>query len=151
MVKRLPTTWETRVQSLGREDLLEKAMAPHSSTLAWKIPWLEEPVRLQFMGLQRIGHDCATSLHFLLLLCGKTAWNVVIEDTGRLVSGNWKRGGKKETWRATKAFGLSIWNDKVAINEMASFSEDTIWVVVMWRDGWWLKGSAWGILSLKCL
>ena len=87
----------------------------------------------------------------ILLLCGKTAWNVVTEDTRRLVSGNWKRGRKKETWRATKAFGLSIWNDKVAIREMASFSEETIWVVVLWRDGWWLKGSAWGILSLKCL
>ena len=56
-VKRLPTTWETRVQSLGQEDHLEKAMAPHSSTLAWKIPWTEEPGRLQSMGLQRVGHD----------------------------------------------------------------------------------------------
>ena len=48
---------ETRFQSLGREDLLEKAMAPHSSTLAWKIPWTEEPGRLQSMGSQRVGHD----------------------------------------------------------------------------------------------
>ena len=44
MVKRLPTMWETWVQSLGREDLLEKEMATHSSILAWKIPWMEEPV-----------------------------------------------------------------------------------------------------------
>ena len=44
-VKRLPTMWETRVQFLGREDPLEKEMAPHSSTLAWKIPWTEEPGR----------------------------------------------------------------------------------------------------------
>ena len=57
MVKRLPTVWETRVRSLGWEDPLEKAMAPHSSTLAWKIPWTEEPGRLQSMGLQRVGHD----------------------------------------------------------------------------------------------
>ena len=57
MVKRLPTVWETRVRSLGWEDPLEKAMAPHSSTLAWKIPWTEEPRRLQSMGLQRVGHD----------------------------------------------------------------------------------------------
>ena len=42
-VKRLPTMWETWVQSLGQEDLLEKEMAPHSSILAWKIPWTEEP------------------------------------------------------------------------------------------------------------
>ena len=56
-VKRLPTTWETQVQSLGREDPLEKAMAPHSSTLAWKIPWTEELGRLQSMGSLRVGHD----------------------------------------------------------------------------------------------
>ena len=49
--------WETRVQSLGQEDPLEKEIATHSSTLAWKIPWMEEPDRLQFMELQRVGHD----------------------------------------------------------------------------------------------
>ena len=57
MVKRLPTMQETWVQSLGREDLLEKEMATHSSILAWKIPWMEEPGRLQPMGSQRVGHD----------------------------------------------------------------------------------------------
>ena len=56
-VKRLSTTWETRVRSLGREDPLEKEMALHSSTIAWKIPWTEEPGRLQSMGSQRVGHD----------------------------------------------------------------------------------------------
>jgi len=56
-VKPLPAMWETWVQSLGREDLLEKEMATHSSTLAWKIPWTEEPGRLQSMGSQRVGHD----------------------------------------------------------------------------------------------
>ena len=57
MVKRLSTRWETRVQSLGQEDPLEKEMALHSSTLAWKIPWTEEPGRLQSMGSQRVGYD----------------------------------------------------------------------------------------------
>ena len=57
MVKRLPTMRETRVQSLGQEDLLEKEMATHSSILAWKIPWMEEPGRLQSMGSQRVRHD----------------------------------------------------------------------------------------------
>ena len=56
-VKRLLTMAETWVQSLGREDLLEKEMATHSSILAWKIPWMEEPGRLQSMGSQRVGHD----------------------------------------------------------------------------------------------
>ena len=56
-VKRLPTMRETQVQSLGWEELLEKEMATHSSILAWKIPWTEEPGGLQSMGLQRVGHD----------------------------------------------------------------------------------------------
>ena len=57
MVKHLPTMQETWVQSLGWEDPLEKEMATHSSILAWKTPWTEEPGRLQSMGLQRVGHD----------------------------------------------------------------------------------------------
>ena len=56
-VKRLPTMWETQVRSLGQEDPLEKEMATHSSFLAWKIPWTEEPGRLESMGWQRVGHD----------------------------------------------------------------------------------------------
>ena len=64
-LKRLPTMRETWVQSLGREDPLEKEMATHSSTLAWKIPWMEECGRLQSMGSQRVRHDWVTSLsHF---------------------------------------------------------------------------------------
>ena len=57
MVKCLPAMWGTRVQSLGQEDPLEKEMATHSSTVAWTIPWTEEPSRLQSMGPQRVGHD----------------------------------------------------------------------------------------------
>ena len=56
-VKHLPAIQETQVQSLGWEDPLEKKMAPHSSILAWKIPWMEEPGGVQFTGLQRFGHD----------------------------------------------------------------------------------------------
>ena len=55
MVKRLPTMWETQVQSLG--DLLEEEMASHSSILAWKIPWTEEPGRLQSMGSKKVVHN----------------------------------------------------------------------------------------------
>ena len=57
MVKCLPAMRETQVQSLDREDPLEKEMATHSSTLAWKIPWTEEPGRLQSMGSLRVGYD----------------------------------------------------------------------------------------------
>ena len=56
-VKRLPTMRDTRVRSLGWKDALEKEMAAHSSILTWKIPWTEEPGRLQSMGSQRVGHD----------------------------------------------------------------------------------------------
>ena len=65
-VKCLPAMWETWVQSLGWEDPLEKEMAAHSSTLAWKIPWMEEPGRLQSMGSQRVRHDGASSLFFII-------------------------------------------------------------------------------------
>ena len=57
MVKRLPAMWETQVQSLGWEDLLEKEMATHSSILAWRIPRTEEHGRLQSVGSQRVGHN----------------------------------------------------------------------------------------------
>ena len=60
VVKNPPAMWETWVRSLGREDPLEKEMATHSSILAWKIPWTEEPGGLQSMGSQRVGHDLAT-------------------------------------------------------------------------------------------
>ena len=56
-LKRLPPIRETQVQSLGQEDPLEKEMATHSSILAWRIPWTEEPGGLQSMGSQRVGHD----------------------------------------------------------------------------------------------
>ena len=61
-VKCLPIVRETQVQSLGQEDPLEEAMATHSSILAWRIPWMEEPGGLQSMVSQRIGHDLGISL-----------------------------------------------------------------------------------------
>ena len=57
IVKKLPAMQETRVRSLGGKDPLEKEMATHFSILAWRIPWTEEPGRLQSMGSQRVGHD----------------------------------------------------------------------------------------------
>ena len=57
MPKRLPTMRKTQIRSLGQEDPLEKEMATHSSILAWKIPWTEEPGRLQSMGSKRVRHD----------------------------------------------------------------------------------------------
>ena len=60
-VKHMPTMWKTQVQSLGQEDFLEKEMATHSSILAWKIPGVEEPGRLQSMESQRVRHNSTTS------------------------------------------------------------------------------------------
>ena len=57
MVKNLPAMWETQVQFLVWEDLLEKELATHSSSLAWRIPWTEESGWQQFIGLQRVRHD----------------------------------------------------------------------------------------------
>ena len=57
MVKNLPAMQETRIQSLGREDPLDEGIATHSSILAWRIPWMEEPGGLQSMGPQRVRHD----------------------------------------------------------------------------------------------
>ena len=76
-VKRLPAIRETLVWFLGRKDPLEKEMATHSSTLAWKIPWTEELGRLQSMGSQRVGHNWATSLHFTSFIFTHThiIWN----------------------------------------------------------------------------
>ena len=68
-LKCLPTMQETWVRSLGWEDPLEKEMAIHSSILAWRIPWTEEPGGLQSTGSQRVGHYWATSLHFNILIC----------------------------------------------------------------------------------
>ena len=66
-VKRLPPMWDAWVRSLGQKDPLEKQMAAHSSTLAWKIPWVEEPGRLQSMGSQTVRYNWATSRHFFIV------------------------------------------------------------------------------------
>ena len=74
LVKNLPAMWEIWVWSLGWEDPLEKEMATHYSTLAWKIPWTEEPGRLQSMGSQRVGHDWATSLSLFIFMHWRRKW-----------------------------------------------------------------------------
>ena len=80
MVRNLPAMQKTQVQSLGREDPMEKGMVTHSSILAWRIPWTEEPSRLQSMGSQRIGHDWVifTSLHFREIVKDWGAWHSAV-------------------------------------------------------------------------
>ena len=84
-LKHLPGMLETRVLPLGWEDPLEKEMETHSSTLAWRIPWREEPGRLQSMGSQRVGHDWATSLSLSLcktLVCFTTTCDYLDHFSG---------------------------------------------------------------------
>ena len=104
MVKHLPTMQETRVGSLGREDPLEKEMAPHSSTIVWKIPWTEEPGRLQSMGSQRVGQDWATSLSLCHALpkCASYKQGVdSLEKTLMLggIGGRRRRGRQRMRWQ----------------------------------------------------
>ena len=86
MVKRLSTMRETRVQSLGGEDLLEKEMATHSIILAWKISWTEEPGGLQPMGSQRVRHDWETSHTNFRIVCSISVKNAIGILTGIALS-----------------------------------------------------------------
>ena len=79
-VKNLPAMEETKVRSLGWEDSLKKEMATHSSILAWRIPWAEEPDGLQFMGSQRVGHDWATNT-FTLILKKRNNFNITLSPS----------------------------------------------------------------------
>ena len=80
---------ETRVQSLGREDPLEKEMATYSSILAWKIPWTEEAGRLQSMGSQRVGHNWATFWGFPGGLEGKESLILQLKIKSKKSLENW--------------------------------------------------------------
>ena len=73
-VKNLPAVWETQVWSLGQEDHLERGMVIHPSILAWKIPWTEEPGRLQSMGSLKVRHDWATSLSLFTFMHRRRKW-----------------------------------------------------------------------------
>ena len=81
MVKSLSAMWETWVLSLGQEDSLEKEMATHSSILAWKITWTEEPARFQSLGLQRVRHEWATSLSYHFIIHRKVVKRVDLKSS----------------------------------------------------------------------
>ena len=76
-LKFLPAVWETWVRSLGWEDPLEKEMATHSSTVAWRIPWMEKPGGLQSTGLQRVEHDWVTSLTLNLISVSRSLFSSI--------------------------------------------------------------------------
>ena len=96
-VKRLSAMQETRVRSLGWEDPLEKEMAIHSSTMAWKIPWTEEPGRWQPMESQRVGHDWATLPYLTYTDCRETCprfKKFIVSGKGTFEIGVWAETGR---------------------------------------------------------
>ena len=115
MVKSLPAMWETWVQSLGQEDPLEKEITTHSSVLAWKILWTEEPCRLQSMGLQRVRQDWATSLSFLFFTPALEAWSFSHWTTREVSLVVWwmvrvlERKDIEDKWQ--RVWGWDIWKD----------------------------------------
>ena len=127
MVKWLPTMRETGVQSLARESPGEE-MAPHSSTLAWKIPWMEEPGKLQSMGLRRVGHDWATSLSLFTFVHWRRKWQptpVLLpgESHGRRSLVSYSPWGRKEL-DMTEWLTLSF----SRTHTLSQSLEPTIWV-----------------------
>ena len=113
-VKRLSTMRETRVRSLGWEDPLEKAMSIHSSTIAWKIAWTEEPGRLQSLGSQRVRHDWATSLSLSRLYQDKHG-----KSTGFPIKGKSNFNIGKIVWNLRIKLGkiLHCWNAVISQGE----------------------------------
>ena len=108
MVKCLPAVQETWVQSLGWEDPLQKEMATHSSTLAWKIPWTEEPGRLQSMGSQRVGHDWETPLSLSLSSHTTNNGRIRIQPTDLSLSQYAKKNSLKNEKRNSSFAQLSL-------------------------------------------
>ena len=119
MVKRLPASWETWAQSLGREDLLEKEMAPHSSILAWKNPWTEEPDRLQSVGSQRVIHDEWFHFHFSAVKHVFWFMQFYIIDFNFL----------KLTWSSVSSFPLE-YSGKEELVFIISSSDSKMWLLL---------------------
>ena len=122
---------ETWVQSLGQEDPLEKEMATHFSTLAWKIPWTEEPGRLQSMGSQRVGHDWVTSLSLYQKFALKWFINLILSRT------------LKEKATATHSSTLAWkipWMEPGRLRSMGSLNRarlsDFTFTFMHWRRKW---------------
>ena len=124
-VKHLPAMQETWVQSLGQEDPLEKEMATHSSSLAWKIPWTEEPGRLQSMGSQRVGHDWATSLS--LSWCQGVVLNLFHVLLLKLTEVDFTIIAPFSSWGHINLFAQSTTTNKFRLKIQAQFNLPVSW------------------------
>ena len=148
-IKTLPAMKETKVWSLSLEDALEKGVATHSSTLAWKIPWAEEPGSLQSMGSLRVRHDWATSLSFSPSCIGEGNGNPLqcscLENPRG--EGAWWAAvyGVAQSWTRLKRLSSSsrasvrIWvyvEDSISTWTHTGFSDELIFTI-------WLFGTIW--------
>ena len=148
MLKCLSAMWKIQVRSLGWEDPLEKEMATHSSTLAWKILWTEEPGRLPSMGSQRVRHDWATSLYFYFTFVGRT--DAEAENSNTLATWckeltHWKRPWCWERLKAGRKGDDRGWD-----GWMTSLTWWT-WVWVNSGNWWWTgrPGVLWSMVSQR--
>ena len=139
-LKRLPATWETWVRSLGREDPLEKEMPTHSSILAWRIPWREEPGGLQPMGSRRVAHNWSDSVH--------------TRTSAHRPNGRERRGSKEppdegkrresKSWLKTqhsKNWDHGIWSHHFMANRWGKSGNSGIFYFLGFPNhcGWWLQ------------
>ena len=133
-LKRLPGMRETRVQSLGQEDPLEKEMATHSSTLGWRIPWREEPGILQSMGSQRVGHDWANSLSLSPIFQTLNVTSMKLTDLSPKSTSLSSAAVKKIFWGQDL---LMDWVGKLCKGKLNSGSVTwaNVWNVYLWGCG----------------
>ena len=133
MVKNLPAVQETRIGSLGWEDPLEKGMTTHSSILAWRILWMEEPGGLQSTGSQRVGHDWATNL---LCLGQKASIRIDSPEQSPRRQPGW-------------IWGLpgNRYSDPIKLEQISGQSLDAISTVFINSENWYLSycDDAWGV------
>ena len=137
-VKNLPAVQETRVRSLGWENPLEKEMATHSSILAWKISWTEEPGGLQSMGSQRVRHDWVINTNYASIKTYKTFWNShQKKKNGLVIIGEWNtKVGSQEIPGVTGKFGLGVQNE--AGQRLTEFCQKNALVTAffLWHKRW---------------
>ena len=123
-VKPLSTMWETWVQSLGQEDPLEKEMAIHSSTLAWKIPWTEEPG-----GLQSLGHKELDRTEQLTLQCAKMLYFKVCQSWQPFMKGWWGCAGRRGCWLVVVCFQKSTGKPSLCLSRFNSAFPKLQWLI----------------------
>ena len=143
--------WETWVQSLGWEDLLEKEMATHSSILAWRVPWTEEPGGLQSMGLQRIGHKWGTNFHFHF---SRFAWAFIwlsnsFRDLSLCTQWTWIWANSRRCWSTGKPGMLQRMGSQRIRHNLATKQQQHLYGLFFYK--WWILTCQQMILNKQCM